>query len=116
MLMESIVAILLTLIVSYIYLRAGKRAMSIAVLPLILVPFSNLLAYLLRGSLGQLFSLGPTVWRLIFILAGLAVSVALVGSISTKLRKGSSRRFYLVICVGYCLIFAILASARIVGA
>lgn len=115
MVLESAVAIMLTFLVAYLYLRSGKRAMFIAILPLTIVPAANILGFLLSKSISSLLHFGETNWRLIFIALGLAVSVAIVGSISTKLKRRASRRWYLLVCVGYCLIFSCIIMVKVIG-
>lgn len=115
MVTESIVVIVLTLVLSYLYVRRGKRAIAISILPLAVLPLFCIAGYLLRNRLPM--SLLPAgQWGILFVMVGLLAGGSLFGSISRNIQKTSVRRMYLLLCGGFTILFAfaeILAVLRI---
>lgn len=115
MVTESIVVIVLTLILSYLYVRRGKRAIAVSILPLAVLPIFCILGYLLRSRL-PMSLLPPAQWGILFVMVGLLAGASLFGGISRNIKKASVRRGYLLLCGGFTLLFAfaeIIALLRI---
>ncbi|MEG0853765.1 MAG: hypothetical protein RSF82_07825 [Angelakisella sp.] len=106
MLTESVVVILLTLIISYLYMRRGKRGMSMSVLPLAVLPIMNIIGYFIGTGLPTTALLSPKQWQVLFLMIGLIAGGSLFGIISSNIKKRSARRAYLVLCGGFTVLFA----------
>ncbi|MEG1942932.1 MAG: hypothetical protein RR049_03875 [Angelakisella sp.] len=105
MVTESVVVILLTLIISYMYMRRGKRGIAMAVLPLAVMPFANLIGHFISTSFGDAL-LSAKQWQVMFLMIGLIAGGSLFGIISSNIKKRSSRRMYLFVCGGFTVLFA----------
>lgn len=106
MVTESVVVILLTMVISYLYMRRQKRGIAVAVLPLAVLPFFNLLGNFISVQLGSTALLSPRQWRVMFLMIGLIVGGSLFGIISSNIKKGAGRRVYLLLCGGFTVLFA----------
>lgn len=106
MFLESFVVIILSGILWYLFIRAGKRATALAVAPLVVLPFFNLTGIILAPRLAWLGFLGELEWQVLFVFVGLLAGSVLFGGISRNIRRPSTRRGYLVLCGGFTLIFA----------
>ena len=109
MMTESIILMILVVTMSYLTLRSGRRGTALVLLPLLIVPGANVLGYGLAPYLDMLTTaLGPEHWRLLFVLAALAVTMCVVGAISRNIKRKGFRRGYLVLCGGFSLVFSFL--------
>ncbi|MEG1688115.1 MAG: hypothetical protein RR276_09570, partial [Angelakisella sp.] len=61
---------------------------------------------LIQAQLPVDFLLSPVHWRLLFIMVGMIAGSALLGIISTNLKKTKTRRLYLILCCGFTVGFA----------
>lgn len=104
MVTESIVVLVLTLMISYLYLRRGRRGTALSVLPLCVLPVVSLLGYLLRDRLPTSI-LPANMWGVLFVIVGLVVAGLLFGMIGSNIKKKPARRLYLLMCGGFTLIF-----------
>ena len=106
---ESLILSVLVLTMCYFTLRSGGRGTVVALLPLLIVPGSNILAHGLAPQLDKLSPLlGPEHWRLLFVLGAVAVTMGLVGGISHNIKQKGFRRGYLFVIGGFTLIFSFL--------
>ena len=109
MLTESFVLVALVLVMSYLTLRSGRRGTALVLLPLVIVPGVNLLAYGLAPQLDKLSeAMGPNHWRVLLVMLGLAVTMGLVGAISRNIKRKGPRRAYMLLCGGFTLIFSFM--------
>lgn len=102
---ESAVVLILILLISYIYLRRGKRGMAAGVLPLAVLPLCMLLGTLLGGYMPDWVPSAQH-WRLLFIMVGLVGGGTLFGIFGAHIRKKSAQRAYLLLCGGFTILFA----------
>ena len=109
MMTESIILMILVVTMSYLTLRSGRRGTALVLLPLLIVPGANVLGYGLAPYLDMLTTvLGPEHWRLLFVLAALAVTMCVVGAISRNIKRKGFRRGSLFLCGGFSLVFSFL--------
>ena len=111
---ESLILSVLVLTMCYFTLRSGGRGTVVALLPLLIVPGSNILAHGLAPQLDKLSqALSANHWRILFVLGALVVTMGLVGGISRNIKRTGPRRAYLFVFGGFSFLFSflILASA-----
>ena len=109
MLTESFVVVVLVLLMSYLTLRSGKRGMALILLPLVVVPLANLLASGLAPQLDKLSeAMSASHWRVLLVMAAMAITMGLVGGISRNIKKKAPRRTYMLLCGGFSLIFSFM--------
>ena len=109
MLTESFVLVVLVLLMSYLTLRSGKQGVALILLPLVVVPLTNLLASGLAPQLDKLSeAMSANHWRVLLLMAALAVTMGLVGGISRNIKKKGPRRTYMFLCGGFSLIFSFM--------
>ena len=108
MLVESIVSVILTLVIAYLYVRRNRKAICIAVLPLSFVPLFNILGTQFSASLNKAVTVGVFEWRIIFVVIGPVLSCSFTGFISHKIQSVLYRRAYLILCGAFSVIFSIL--------
>lgn len=109
MLTESVILSLMVVVMWYFTLRSGRRGIAFALLPLLVVPCANVVAFGLSPRLDKLSdALGARHWQLLFVLGALVVTMALVGAISRNIRSKGPRRAYLFVCGGFSLVFSFL--------
>jgi hypothetical protein len=109
MLTESFVLVVLVVLMSYLTLRSGKRGVALILLPLVVVPLTNLLASGLAPQLDKLSeAMSANHWRVLLVMAALAVTMGLVGGISRNIKKKGPRRTYMLLCGGFSLIFSFM--------
>ena len=104
MVTESAVVLILILLISFIYLRRGKRGMAVGVLPLAVLPLFMLAGALLCNTMPAWVP--PQHWRLFFVMAGLVGGGTLFGVFGAHIRKKSAQQGYLLLCGGFTLLFA----------
>lgn len=106
---ESLILSVLVLMMCYFTLRSGRRGTVVAVLPLLIVPGMNILAYGLAPWLDKLSeALSANHWRILFVLGALVVTMGLVGGISRTIKRKGARRAYLFVCGGFSFLFSFL--------
>lgn len=109
MLTESFILLILVLMFCYFTLRSGRQGTLLLLLPLVVVPGVNLMGFALAPQLDKLTSaLSAEHWRILFVLGGLAVTMALVGGISNNIKRKGVRRAYLFVTGGFTLVFSFL--------
>lgn len=111
---ESLAVLVLTLVISYFSLRAGRRGTALSVLPLVLLPSLNLVGGWASPQLARLGGT-PIQWRILFVVVGLAAQVAVLGGISRAITKKGIRRTYLGMCGGFSVVFALLILFRLLS-
>lgn len=104
MLTESIVVVILTLMIAYLYGRQGSHGTAVSILPITVLPICCIAGYALQYSLPGI--LPGSQWRILFVLAGLLAGGSLFGIISRRMKNAGSRRVYLIICGGFTILFA----------
>ena len=106
---ESLILSVLVLTMCYFTLRSGGRGTVVAVLPLLIVPGTNILAYGLAPQLDKLSeALSANHWRVLFVLGALVVTMGLVGGNSRNIKRKGARRGYLLVCGGFSFLFSFL--------
>lgn len=108
MLTESIILSALVVMMCYFTLRRGGRGTVLALLPLLIVPGANILAYGLAPQLDKFSFLSVIRWRVLFVLGALVVTMGLVGGISRTIKRKGPRRAYLFVCGGFSFLFSFL--------
>ncbi|MEA5010714.1 MAG: hypothetical protein VB100_03215 [Angelakisella sp.] len=106
MFLECGVVLLLSLILSYLFIRSGKRATGVAVLPLVVLPVFNMFGQAFSYQLAKLGFLGALEWQVLFVFIGLLLGGTLLGLISLNIKRSKARQVYLVLCGGFTVLFA----------
>ena len=114
MFLECGVVVLLSLILSYLFVRSGKRATGIAVLPLIVLPLFNMAGQAFSSQLAKLGILGVLEWQVLFVFLGLLIGGTLLGLISLNLKRTKTRQVYLILCGGFTVLFAFTIIINII--
>ncbi|MDE7303567.1 MAG: hypothetical protein K2N60_09665 [Oscillospiraceae bacterium] len=110
MLIECTAIFLLITAVSLMYVRAKKKNYALATVPLLILPLANILAYAASGKLSNILPMDKfTVYAAINIIA-VVISSCLVGVMSYKFPKKSTRTAYVIMS----LIFNIILAAILV--
>lgn len=110
MLVECLTIFGLIFAVVIVYLHADKRNYALATVPLLILPAANILSYAVSGSLSEVLSSDRfTVYAAINIIA-VVVSSCLVGIMSAKFGKKSTRAAY----VTMSLVFNVVLAAILV--
>ena len=110
MLVECLTIFGLIFAVSVVYLHAGRKDHAFATIPLLVLPAANVLSYILSGRISNLVPMDMfTVYTAINIFA-VVVSSCLVGIMSGKFGKKSTRAAYITMS----LVFNILLAAILV--
>ena len=107
MVVECWAILLIILVMSYMYSRAGRRNFGVAILPLTFVPFAHLIGGPLSRFLSDrtLLSYPNTIQISIDVLA-VVVSCLIFGAFSRTVQKKSSRMAYLFLCAGFTVVLA----------
>ena len=106
MLTESVVVVILTPVIAYLYLRRGQRGYALAVLPVGVLPLVYLMGCVLCGHLGPLTPLTDLQWQVLFLFLGLAAGAICEGVVSYNIKRASARRGYIILCGGFTALFA----------
>lgn len=110
MLVECAAIFCLIFVVVIMYMRAKKKDYALATIPLLVLPFINILAYMSSGKLSAMLPMDKfTVYSALNIVA-VVVSSCLVGVMSSKFKKKSTKTVYVVMS----LIFNIVLAAILV--
>ncbi len=110
MVVECLVIFGLILVVIVSCIRAKKKRYALATVPLLILPLTNVAAYFVSGGLAGLLPMDKfTVYTAINVISAL-VSSCLVGMMSQKLLKKSSRAAYVIMS----LIFNIVLAAILI--
>ena len=110
MLVECLTILGLIFAVGVVYLHAGKKDYAFATIPLLVLPAANVLSYILSGRISNVVPMDMfTVYTAINIFA-VVVSSCLVGIMSGKFGKKSTRAAYITMS----LVFNILLAAILV--
>ncbi len=106
MFLESGVVVILCFILWYLFVRAGRKATAMAILPLVVLPLFNIMGQILSPHLARLGLLGILEWQVLFVFLGLLAGGALFGGISRNIVRATARRGYLILCGGFTVLFA----------
>ncbi len=106
MFLESAVVVILSIILWYLFIRSGKRATAMSVLPLVVLPLFNIAGQMFSVQLARLGLLGSLEWQVLFVFLGLLAGGALFGGISRNIKRPTARRGYLILCGGFTVLFA----------
>lgn len=110
MLIECTAIFLIISAVSLMYVRAKKKNYALATVPLLILPLANILAFTASGKLAGILPMDKfTVYAAINIIAVIASS-CLVGVMSYKFPKKSTKTAYVIMS----LIFNIILAAILV--
>lgn len=110
MLVECLTIFGLILAVVVVYLHAGKKDYAFATIPLLILPAANVLSYMLSGRISDHIPMDMfTVYTAINVFA-VVVSSCLVGIMSGKFSKKSTRAAYITMS----LVFNVLLAAILV--
>ncbi len=110
MLIECTAIALLISMVALMYVRAQKRDHALATIPMLILPLANILAYTVSDNLSHILPMDEfTVYAAMNIVA-VVVSSCLVGVMSYKFSKKSTKTVYIVMS----LIFNITLAAILV--
>ena len=107
MVVECWAILLIILVMSYMYSRAGRRNFGMAVLPLTFVPFAHLVGGPLSRVLVDCTSMRfPNIVQISIDVAAMVVSCVIFGILSRSIQKKSSRMAYLLLCGGFTIVLA----------
>ena len=110
MLVECTAIFCLIFVVVIMYIRSHRKDYALATVPLLVLPLINILAYLSSGKLSALLPMDKfTVYAVLNIVA-VIVSSCLVGVMSVKFKRRSTRIAYIIMS----LIFNILLAAILI--
>lgn len=110
MVVESVVIAGLIFVVAVLYFRSKKRDYAFATIPFLILPLANVLSYMVSGRLaGVLHADRFTVYAAADVIAAV-ISSCLVGAISSKFGKRSTRAAYITMS----LIFNIVLAAILI--
>lgn len=101
MVVESISIMVIFLVMVFIFLRAGKKTYAIATAPLLLVPAFQIAANFLSKNVS-------IEMETLVLIVGLAVSLVLIGVISSILKDKKARLVYILLCGGFSTTLAII--------
>lgn len=105
MLVESIAILMVLFAMVVIFLRARRKDYAAATAPLLIVPGANALMEIINESVGYLL---PIDIRAAIVVAGLAVSVALLGIFCTRFEKKKAKYSYLFLCGGFITLLSMI--------
>lgn len=107
MTVESAAIVVILLIMAYMFVRSGRPAAAVVVLPLTVLPIFNLAAGpVARWLAPYIASMDVFDVRLIALILGLCLTCILLGFLGAKIHAKVARRAYLLLCGGYSLILA----------
>ncbi len=98
MLIENTVALGLILLISYFYRKKRRVAISIAILPIAIIPFSQILSLIISSFLNI------DIIYIIITLLSLGITAFLIGLFAKNINKKSARNTYIAVCGLYALI------------
>lgn len=111
MMVEAVCIVLIFVIMSFLFLRTGRKAYSLLTLPLAVVPLANIVANLLTS--GGLQAAYPGGVKLISLLIGFAVGLTLMGVLSHNIPIKKSRNAYLIVSGGFTTILTFIFASVI---
>ncbi|MCH5192324.1 MAG: hypothetical protein J1F11_00075 [Oscillospiraceae bacterium] len=110
MIVECLTIFGLIFAVVVVYLHAGRKDHAFATVPLLVLPAANVLSYMLSGRLSNMLPMDMfTVYTAINVFA-VVVSSCLVGIMSAKFGKRSTRAAYITMS----LVFNVMLAAILV--
>ena len=95
-------------IAAYMFVRRGRRAWAPGVLPLMLVPFVNIIYSPIGRKLGEIGGVYEPTVRVLTYIFFLVVACVWMMVWAKKLPTGRSRYAYVLTAVGFTLIFVLL--------
>lgn len=114
MLVECWVIVILICAMAVIFIRRGAPQQGVAILPLVLVPLSYLVAGPLSRVLDPLFpTLSFALFRISITLVGLVIACVLFGLLAGNMGGKASRRVYMILCGGFSVILCIVLITSI---
>ncbi len=116
MLVESFAIILILLVLSYMFMRSGKIATAVAVLPLTIVPVAYVISRPAASVLGLwLTAMDLLEIRISVVVIGLIITGIILGIISAKITKTMLRRGYLFLCGSFTILITIIMIIRMLN-
>ncbi len=113
MLAECWAIVLIVLIMSYVFLRMGKQAIALSVLPLVILPLGHIIARRAGILLSQLLPIAAQEGRIFVDVVALVLGVSIIGAIAHKIKDVLFRRMYVFLCGGFSIILACIMISRI---
>lgn len=116
MVVECFAIILVLLILSYMFMRSGKVATAVSVLPLTVVPIAYLVSKPMASVLARwLTQMTISEIRISIVIVGLIITGIILGSISVKISKKMLRRGYLWLCGSFTIIISVIMIVKILN-
>ncbi len=116
MVAESFAIILILWVLSYMFMRNGKVATAVAVLPLTIVPIAFLISKPVALVLNPwLAGMTLTEVRISVVVVGLIITSIILGSISVQISQKVLRRGYLFLCGSFTLIITLIMILRMLN-
>ena len=110
MLVECLTIFGLIFAVVIVYLHAGKKDYALATVPLLVLPAANVLSYMLAGRISNLLPMDRFATYTAINVFAVVVSSCLVGIMSGKFGKKTTRAAYITMS----LVFNVLLAAILV--
>ncbi len=114
MFVECWAVVVLILIMSFSYLRNGKQSFSIAIIPLIFVPFTHIVAAPLSRTIEQNFEISAVLTHVFLDILAMILACVLFALTALKIKNSSYRVAFLVMCMGFTIIFSWMLILNIV--
>lgn len=105
MVVESLAILILFLVMVVIFLRSKKRKYAILTLPLLIVPFSNILFNVVRDFFNFSTSLKP---HMVVLIVALAIAVLAIGFFANAIKQKKTKLIYCVTCAGFTTILTVI--------
>lgn len=111
---ESLAIIFILLVMSYMFMRNGKVATAVSVLPLMIVPG----AYLISGPIATVLAPWLSMMtvpeiRVVIVIIGLIITGIILGIISVQITQKVLRRGYLFLCGSFTIVITIIMMSRL---
>ena len=116
MLVECLAIVVVILLLSFVFLRSGRKDYALTTLPLMLLPTVHVITSLLLASpLNGAFSLDTGGITVAIDATSLVVSCVLLGLFSHQITSKKARNFYLVISILFVVVLTWVLIANAIG-
>ncbi len=115
MLVECISIILIILLMTFVFLRSGKREYAITTVPLLILPLMHVLSLLVSGPLNGVFSLDAHGITVAMDATALVFSCLFLGLFSHRISSKKARNVCLLICVSFVVVLTWVLIANTIG-
>ncbi len=106
MVTECWAIIIVIFCISFIFLRSGRGAYALSVLPLAIFPAFHLMGRVVSRTIAAHSSLSQSLLQVGIDVSGLAIACILMGFASQKIKNRRQRLALLIISAGFTLILA----------